>query len=154
MAKRGPKPTPTKILRLRGSRLADNRHDENMGEYVRPEMPEYLTGLAKTEWERIVPKLENMGLLAEVDQTMLALYCTVFAEWREADSLVESPVIMTTNGNKIQHPAQSIRTNAWERLKKVCAEFGMSPAARTGLAILPKVKKEDDKGRFFTKNKA
>jgi P27 family predicted phage terminase small subunit len=125
-----------------------------MGEYIRPEMPEYLIGLARTEWERIVPLLENMGILAECDQTMLALYCTAFAEWREADDLCESPVITTVNGNIIQNPALSIRTNAWERLKKVCAEFGMSPAARTGLAILPKVKKEDNKSRFFTKNKA
>jgi P27 family predicted phage terminase small subunit len=117
-------------------------------------MPKWLTGDARNEWKRILPLLEEMGILAEIDRTMLALYCKCYAEWREADALCKSLLIKTTNGNIIQHPALSIRTNAWERLRKVCAEFGLSPSARTGLAAMPKSRDTKDKGRFFDKNKA
>ena len=153
MGRRGPKKTPTKVLKLRGSWRGDKRPVDDPGAYTRPSMPQYLTGAARTEWKRIVPILENMGVLAECDRTMLALYCKVYAEWLEADELCKSLLIKTSNNNIVQHPALSIRTNAWERLKKICSEFGLSPSARTGLAMAPKSRDTVGKGRFFDKNK-
>jgi len=154
MGERGPKKTPTKVLQLRGSWRGKKRPTERTGEYKRPAMPQYLIGDARKEWKRIIPILENMGILAECDRTMLALYCKCYAEWREADELVKSLLIKTTKGNIIQHPALSIRTAAWERLRKICAEFGLSPSARTGLAVTPKSRDTAGKERFFNKNKS
>ena len=154
MGQRGPKKTPTKVLKLRGSWRGKNRPPERSGAYKRPAMPQYLTGDARKEWIRVVPILEEMGVLAEADRTMLALYCKCYAEWREADSLVKSLLIKTSNNNIIQHPALSIRTAAWERLRKICAEFGLSPSARTGLAVTPKSHQKEDKSRFFERNKS
>ena len=178
MGRRGPKKTPKDVLEKRGSwRAKDVKkkrapkkravkkkpvqkisiikvgRNEDPGAYNRPAMPQYVTGVARKEWKRIVPILEQMGILAECDRTMLALYCKVFAEWREADELCNSLLIKTKNKNIIQHPALSIRTNAWERLKKICTEFGLSPSARTGLAVMPKSSDTKGKGRFFEKNK-
>lgn len=153
MGRRGPKKTPTKVLKLRGSWRGKKRPAERTGAYKRPAMPQFLTGDARREWIRILPILEKMGVLAEVDRTMLALYCKCYAEWREADDLVKSLLIKTTGGNIIQHPALSIRTAAWERLRKICAEFGLSPSSRTGLAVTPKSRDTADKSRFFEKNK-
>jgi P27 family predicted phage terminase small subunit len=112
-------------------------------------MPQWLTGDARKEWKRIVPILEKMGILAEVDRTMLALYCKAYAEWREADDLIKSLLIKQPSGRICQHPALVIRDSAFHRLYKTCSEFGMSPSSRTGLSITPKSRKNDDKSRFF-----
>jgi P27 family predicted phage terminase small subunit len=113
-------------------------------------MPQWLIGDARTEWKRIIPILEKMGILAEVDRTMLALYCKAYAEWREADGLVGSLLKKNPSGRICPHPALVIRDSAFHRLYKTCSEFGMSPSSRTGLAITPKShKQDDDKSRFF-----
>lgn len=173
MAKRrGPKKTPKDVLARRGSWRAKKVKKKRApprkpmkpkpklsiikveGGYKRPAMPQYLTGDARTEWKRIVPILEDMGVLAEADRTMLAIYCKCYAEWREADELVKSLLIVTANKNVIQHPALSIRRNAENRLKVLGAEFGLSPSSRTGLAVTPpKSQQKEGKSRFFDKNK-
>ena len=87
--KPGKRPTPTKVLKLRGSWRAKGRADDLLFSCNRPMMPRWLTGPAAKEWKRIVPELEKMGILAPVDSTMLAMYCTAFAEWRQADKLIK-----------------------------------------------------------------
>jgi len=172
MGKPGPKPTPKEILANRGSwrakkkdkpKLSITKFPEAGAQEGRPDIPPWVKGEALTEWNWICGRLENMGILAEVDRTMLELYVKAYLEWREADKLVKSLLVKTnqktttkadgtieeSGGNIIQHPALSIRNNAWERLKKVCAEFGMSPSARAGLSITNKQPAENSKSRFF-----
>lgn len=175
MAKPGPKPTPKEILANRGSwrakkkakpKLSITKFEQGEPE-GRPDIPQWVKGEALKEWNWICGRLENMGILAEVDRTMLELYVKAYLEWREADKLVKSLLVKTnqktttkadgtielSGGNIIQHPALSIRNNAWERLKKVCAEFGMSPSARSGLQITTKQPAANSKSRFFTRRK-
>lgn len=149
MSRVGRKPVPAATLKLRGSWRAKGRRDLPV-ENRRPIKPRWLTGEAAKEWSKIVPKLDKMGILAEVDQTMLVLYCKTYAEYMEADSLIKSILIKTSNGNIIQHPAVSIRNAAAERLRKLASEFGLSPAARSGLNILQgSPDGTNNKKRFF-----
>ena len=152
MAKPGPKKTPKRVLKLRGSWRADLAKDDETP-VGRPECPAWVKGEAKKEWDWICDNLESMGILAVIDRTMLELYVTAYIEWRKACKDVKKTTEKTKNGNTIQSPELSIRNKAWDRLKKVCAEFGMSPAARTGIAINPKQPAANDKSRFFNKNK-
>ena len=166
MGRRGPKPTPKAVLAKRGSWRAKITKKKKKTRPKKPNLsivkvtgdnsnrparPQWITGEAQKEWIRVIKDLEEMGVLDKIDRTMLALYCKAYAEWKEADELVTSLLIKTSNNNIVQHPALSIRSAAWERLKKICAEFGMSPAARTGMAITPKQPASKDKSRFFEK---
>ncbi|TKJ32975.1 MAG: hypothetical protein CEE38_21750 [Planctomycetes bacterium B3_Pla] len=162
MAKPGPKKTPTPVLRLRGSRLVKHRKDIEI-KSQRPRCPVWLSTVAKREWRRIVPILGNMGILAEIDREMLALYCEAHADYLEAKALVMGVLVKTaektvtktdgttvkSGGTLIQHPALSIRNQAWKRLKDICAEFGMSPSSRTGLGNVQMSVKDNNKARFF-----
>jgi P27 family predicted phage terminase small subunit len=167
MGKRGPKPTPKPTLKIRGSWRAKQKPGAKNSrggelEYVRPACPQWLTGDARKEWKRIIPILEKMGTIIEADRTYIALYCKAYAEYREAESLVKSPLIITkkkkkklkdgtvieSGGNIIQHPALSIRNAAWERLRKITNDLGLSPPGRAGLTIKPK-STDNKKSRFF-----
>ncbi len=153
---RGPKKTSTKILTIRGSWRAKDRPTEQTGSYKRPEMPKYLTGDARTEWLRVLPILESMGVLAEGDGIMLGLYCDAYADFKEARNTLkkEGKIHSSPNGYMYQHPAVAMKDRAWEKIKKVCVEFGLSPSSRTGLAALPKSRDTKGKSRFFEKNKS
>jgi len=161
MGKRGPKPTPTPILKLRGSWRGKDRPDADIEPNV-PEMPSWLSPAAKAEWKRRVPELDALGVLQKVDVTILVMYCRDFVEYDaacdEIDKLksqfisvgreVSSKGVVLKPGRVCPHPLFAIRDAADARLRKSCSELGMGPASRTGLAITQK-EKSGKKSRFF-----
>lgn len=145
MGRRGPKPTPTKILKVRGSWRADVRKDESQAEPSIPEMPEWLSVEAKKEWNRLVLVLNKYNLLTDLDRNSLGLYCQTFADYKEALKYCEKgALIKTKNGNIIQNPAVSLKNRVLQILQRLGAEFGLSPSARAGMSI-PKAKSRPTK---------
>lgn len=154
MAKRGPKPLATPILKLRGSWRAKLRPDYEIEGTIKgdkPKMPRWLSPAAKSVWRKLVPKLNELGILSPVDQYILSLLCFDLAEYRQTCQTIEalkSPYISQPSGRVCRHPAYQLRDAAAERIRKLSAELGLSPAARTSLNILLK-EKESDKAKFF-----
>jgi len=162
MGKRGPKPTPTKILNIRGSWRGKDRPDADL-EPSLPEMPDWLSKAAKAEWKRRIPEIHALGVLQKVDVTILAMYCTDFAEYEaaceEIDKLKSQFVSVgrevTATGKVLKagrikkHPLFAFRDDADARLRKSCSELGMGPASRTGLTIVQKEKSSSKKSKFF-----
>jgi P27 family predicted phage terminase small subunit len=115
-------------------------------------MPRSLSPAAKKQWKKIVPKLYRLGILNNADQTGLAMICVDLAEWENAcrtiDSL-KSEFVKQPSGRIAKHPAYQIRDAAADRIRKMLAEFGMSPAARTSLNISYKPAIDEDKAKFF-----
>lgn len=161
----GQKRTPQKILKLHGSWLAKEREDLEGVEGI-PEFPEYLGEKLRPIWDETIVYLNKLGILSITDRHQIAIYCKAWWEWREADEACKSMFIKTnekiekdrkgkikskSGGNIQQHPALSIRNKAWERLRSISGDFGLTPAARTGIMTTKKDKKSD-KSRFFNRN--
>ena len=151
MGRRGPKPTPTNILAMRGSPVARARKDEPRPPEGEPVMPEWLEGEARAEWERLIPLLGSMGVLSRIDGSALAALCQSWGEYRRYTAVLSAEGAATTNarGNVTKHPAATVQQEAFGRWAKLMREFGLTPAARVGLAH---TKSSDDenrgKGRF------
>lgn len=90
MGKRGPKPMPTNVLRLRGSWLAGQRTGEPTPSRKPPVKPDWLAGEAAVAWDRVTTWLDGMGILTETDSHMLARYCAMWADWRACHADVEA----------------------------------------------------------------
>ncbi len=90
MGRRGPKPTPTPILKLRGSTLATQRREESevQGPTGRPECPKWLDADARSAWEELIPMLESMRVLTPIDGNALARDCRQRSRWRKAESII------------------------------------------------------------------
>ena len=73
MGRRGPPPTPTPILKLRGSWRGNLNRDEPQPEAVAPEKPSWLDRYAAEAWDQLVPILERMRVLTEADGKALTL---------------------------------------------------------------------------------
>src|SRR5215468_3667791 len=89
MGRRGPAPTPTPILELRGSRLANRNRHEPKGPPGKPRCPDWLDDDAKTAWRKLVPELEMMGVLTRIDANALARYCRLWSRWRAAEEFIQ-----------------------------------------------------------------
>lgn len=160
MGQRGPKRLPDNVLRMRGSRYVQNRAT---GDSVDPEIeipgcPRHLLPEARKEWKRIAPELEQLGLIAMIDRTALAIYCQEWAWWVWHDEALQRAVklaeekraafaadpanagqpwtggdgfqIPTPNGHLTYNPHWVARNKAAQALDRYLASFGLSPSAR------------------------
>ena len=142
MGKRGPTPNPTSL------RQAGRRHSLDRStispETGRPSCPAWLALEGKKEWRRVVPLLEAMGLLAEVDRALLAAYCQYWADWQHYVVLLQQSgavITMKTKGGEeaypVQNPCVGLANNAFDRLMKLAVQFGFTPSARVSLPAPP-----------------
>ena len=156
MGKRGPKPTPTPILKLRGSWRGKVRDELDMG-HEAPEMPEWLSGEAEKCWDRLCPLLHRAGLATEANRETLAMVCIAYADFVEADQQFSKMrmkdggrafVVKTKAGGWKQNPLLHVRERAWSQFLKGAACFGLTPA---DLASVRAVEKPttDEKAKFF-----
>lgn len=142
MAKRGPKPKPTSLKLLSGTRPDRINQNEPEAPEGIPGPPEHLKGMALDQWHRIAPMLGRMRVLTPADAEALALYCTHFERWQEAEAairdiglLVETPA----GGAKIS-PYYSIASQAMRECSKLLVEFGCTPSARSRVDATPDAK--------------
>ena len=109
-----------------------------------PKAPEYLSELAKEEWNRLAPDLFGDS----PDRRHLRLfemYCMSYAIWREAEARLqeEGLIQVTPNGHEQPHPAVSIRNQMLDRCQKLANNLGLTPESRAKVALAHK--KEEDK---------
>ena len=154
----GPARTPTAILKMRGSWRGDIRKGEPRPEKGRPPCPKWLRKNAQLMWKRLVPQLENMGVLCRIDGNALARYCEMWARWREASEFIakngEAYPIKDKNGKIVGFrslPQSRTVSHLAADLLRLEQQFGMSPAARVGLCTgeMRTGSSDDKAARFF-----
>lgn len=137
----GRRPLPSRVKQARGN---PGKRELNRAEPQpragRPTRPGWLAEEAKREWARIVPELEELGLLTVVDRAALSGYCQWWARYRQAEEALErdGPVveIMTRGGPmQVQSPWVSLSKQASEACRRFLVEFGLTPASRSRLKV-------------------
>jgi len=163
MAKRGPKPTPFKVLQARGSWRAQGRQSGENLDQKRPACPkrlikkrqtedgETIRRVAKATWYRLAPGLHAAGLLVDKDREMFELLCGSFGLACLADAKIDSEGAVTpgSTGSLVKSPWVSIRDGAVAQVIKLAACFGLSPADIAGVRALEKPAQDDGKSKFF-----
>lgn len=146
MARPGPAPEPTHLKVIKGNPgkrpLPKN---EPKPRPVPPEMPAHLNGPAKKEWQRVVPILDRLGILSEVDGAALAGYCQCYARWAQCEKRLEKKglTFTTPSGYVQQRPEVSMAQKYLQLVKAFCAEFGLTPSSRSRIE-LPDPDEDDD----------
>jgi P27 family predicted phage terminase small subunit len=148
---RGRKPTPTALKVLRGNpgKRPINKQEPKPAPKV-PDMPMWLSAEGKAEWRRVVPELDGIGMLTKVDRAALAAYCAAWARLVEAERLIAKfghivfvdPVEIGSDGDMpvfevrpASNPALREARAASQLVRQFCAEFGLTPSARTRISL-------------------
>lgn len=135
--------------------LNGNRSKKNLGSLIdavkdpvvpvnAPPMPEFLTGEAVAEWERLVPALIALGWVSNLDLMALASYCQAYADWvrfqrliatRNSESLdgLGGEVQTFKTGAQQTHVLRQLANDAEKRANAAAAQFGLSPLARRNM---------------------
>lgn len=138
MGQRGPKPLPANVHLLRGnpSKLGAGQLRDGVSVKVEvPTCPAHLNDEARKEWRRVSKELEKIGLISKIDRAALALYCTAWGRYVEAENKLrelgdKGLIDETPNGFKVQGVWLNIANKAMDQCKSFMAEFGMSPSSR------------------------
>ena len=152
MGRRGPKPTPTVVLKLRGSKdVVGRRSGEVSPPPGTPDAPVWLSDVERTVWDETVAELSlTPGLLAKVDRGLLSCYCEAWGEFFAAREEIRKFGATVRNDKGGECPAAAVgrKNKGLERIIKIGAAFGMSPADRSSVKITP-VTTAAGKKRFF-----
>jgi len=141
MAGRRPKPTALKQLQGNPGKRKLNQDEPKPAKGV-PCAPGYLTPVAAEEWHRIVPELERIGVLTQVDGTALASYCMTFSRWVQSETeitqygvLIKEPVFDKLGnwvGDKLKkNPACTAAMACQKEMRALLGLFGMDPSSRS-----------------------
>lgn len=155
MGRRGPRPQPSALRVLRGSRRSGDVSREPappQGD-IRP--PLWLAGPALQKWNELVPLLQGVRVMTQADVGALARYCDSWAWWRRCRDIIEAEgdtiVIRDANGAekyRQQRPEVGIVNKLAQQLHRLECEFGLTPSARSNIQTSPAVE-FDDLEKFF-----
>jgi P27 family predicted phage terminase small subunit len=153
-----PKPTALKLLEgNRGHRpINENEPQPTQGA---PSCPLWLNSMAKTEWKRIVPELDAIGMLSVVDRVALTAYCQAYARWRKAETAIQDSFIYDFMDKdfkmkRVKKPEVQIAIDSLNQVKAFCVEFGLTPSSRSRISVLPKKDSGDPLDKYLgTRNK-
>lgn len=145
MAGRKPKPTAVKELEGNPGKRKLNAK-EPKPEPGAPKCPSWLHPDAKKEWKRIAKNLEHLGILTEVDVNAFAAYCQSYARWKEAQEHIskEGSTFETASGYRQQSPWVGIANTNHRLMLSAAAEFGLTPSARSRIALAEQEGGADD----------
>jgi P27 family predicted phage terminase small subunit len=151
--KRGRPKIPSNLKLLYGN--PGNRpisEDEPKPKPTIPQKPSWLKGKAAREWKIISGKLQELGLLTDIDYAALATYCQCYARYMQAEEFLEKYshdtagkfngfMIKTPSGYLQQLPQVSIAQTYAKLMAVYLGKFGLSPADRAGLNVAKDEKK-------------
>jgi len=174
MAK-GRKPTPSHLRLVQGNPGKRPINDaEPKSRRERPSAPSHISDLAREVWGQAVLILDEMGILTRADTFAIEMLCEAMADHRSAGQTIKACAIQHREAVAIgndtdfsadgryyrtinqaggvmwrSHPAVALRSDADRRIRAWCAEFGLSPSARTRIEAHDGDQEEDGKAAYF-----
>ena len=151
---RPPKPTALKVLQGNPGKRALNKREPRPTTGA-PTRPEWLLPEAKREWNRLVPELTRLGLLATVDRASLAAYCQCWARYVEAQNDIKQhgATFTTDKGYEGPRPSVGIANQMLQRISALSAKFGFTPSDRARI-VVPVAEPVDEFSQFLEKSRA
>jgi P27 family predicted phage terminase small subunit len=102
-------------------------------------MPRTLEAEARKEWRRVVPLLEDAGLLTKADHAALVRYCEAWAEWVEVNERIKQTGVLIRrsrdDGELRRNPLLFVRRELADALDRLAVQLMLTPASRLRAGI-------------------
>uniref|UniRef100_A0A3B0M1I3 Phage terminase small subunit P27 family n=1 Tax=Arsenophonus endosymbiont of Trialeurodes vaporariorum TaxID=235567 RepID=A0A3B0M1I3_9GAMM len=134
----GPPKAPSNLRLVRGnpSKRPFNKNEPKPQKWV-PPTPKHFSKQEKYWFERIAEDLDASDIITNIDGMALELLVGAYVEWRQHKDVIEkeghSYKTQSQDGNVMirPHPQVAMMSDAWKRICRMQAEFGMTPVSRS-----------------------
>lgn len=142
----GPKPTPTHLRVVRGTRPDRVNLQEPKPKKAKPKCPSYLCEDGKRIWRRTTKQLDLMGLLYEADQDIIAAYANAVLNYERATKIVDDLGVLVEGRRDglVSNPAVRVQRDSAQLIRQLASELGLTPSSRSRLTV-----QEDDGDDFL-----
>jgi P27 family predicted phage terminase small subunit len=123
---------PDHLKLIAGTLRTAQPKNELQPETMIPPVPDHLSDEAKAEYQRITIELAKLRLISKLDRAALAAYAECWSDYVGAARLYAAAT--DAEERKIYY---GIKKRSLELMHKFLREFGMSPAARSGIESDP-----------------
>jgi P27 family predicted phage terminase small subunit len=104
-----------------------------------PDRPDFLTGEACEEWDRVVPALAELGLIAKTDRALLAVHAQTWADLQAVQGALGGEfTIVRPTGVVVVNPLYKVWESLLSTLLTVDKALGLTPASRLRLPAPPR----------------
>lgn len=146
MAVRGAKPSPVSLRVIKGGSIPANVPQPAPEQLPEPDWAAMLgdgndealrvNADASVEWQRVVPRLDDLGLLSGLDRTVVVDYCLCWARLQQCEREISSGGMSTDNRQYTsKNPAITAANQYRTALARYIPELGLSPSSRMRLAL-------------------
>ena len=144
---KGRKPKPTAILKAQGTFDA-SRHKNRLEAEGTPTQPAIQSADETFRW--LVQKLDDLGVVAEVDAMALQMLADAWEDYQSARAVVkeQGPTYATTTaqGDMMWRPRPEVTmmNTSWDKIKRMMIEFGLTASSRAKIETQEKIETLDD----------
>ena len=144
---KGRKPKPTALLKAQGTYDA-SRHKNRLEADGTPTQPSVQSADDTFEW--LVKKLDDMGVVAEVDAMALQMLADAWEDYQSARNVIKEngPTYATTTaqGDLMWRPRPEVlmMNQSWAKVEKMMVQFGLTASSRAKIEMQEKIETLDD----------
>jgi len=144
---KGRKPKPTAILKAQGTFDA-SRHKDRLEADGIPSSPSVQSSDDTFEW--LVKKLDDLGVVAEVDAMALQMLADAWEDYQVARNVIkeQGPTYSTTTaqGDLMWRPRPEVlmMNQSWSKVEKMMTQFGLTASSRAKISVEEKIETLDD----------
>jgi len=117
---------------------------QQKGKTGAPKNGKLLNKYAENEWNRIIPLLQQVGILHEVGKSVLLVYCNEVGLYFQCMDEMKKGLIIKKGGWQGPKPEVALAKSAASNILKYSVQFGLTPASADGISRDPKGDEIDD----------
>jgi P27 family predicted phage terminase small subunit len=144
---RGKKPMPTAMLKANGT-YEPGKHGGRLEITGTPSAPTIQSANETFDW--LVKKLDDMGVVAEVDGMALQMLADAWEDYQVHRNVIKEhgPTYATTTaqGDTMWRPRPEVlmMNQAWTKVEKMMVQFGLTASSRAKISVEEKIETLDD----------
>ena len=144
---KGRKPKPTAMLKAQGTFDA-SRHKNRLEADGIPSVPAVQSANETFDW--LVKKLDDLGVVAEVDGMALQMLADAWEDYQVARNVIkeQGPTYSTTTaqGDLMWRPRPEVlmMNQSWAKVEKMMVQFGLTASSRAKISVEEKIETLDD----------
>jgi P27 family predicted phage terminase small subunit len=144
---KGRKPKPTALHKAQGT-YQPVRHANKLQADGTPSAPTIQSANDTFDW--LVKKLDDMGVVAEVDGMALQMLADAWEDYQVHRNVIKEhgPTYATTTaqGDTMWRPRPEVlmMNQAWTKVEKMMVQFGLTASSRAKISVEEKIETLDD----------